>query len=132
VHFDGEQLSMTFNVRYPSTWDDSVLARAKASLEQSKFALASVSHTPPLYVPTDQEPVKTLLKVYREHTGDKSKPKTMGGRTYATTVAPNGVAFGAAMKGDPEVAHRPDEKFAVERLLMCTKLYADAIYQLAK
>ncbi|WP_394792748.1 Sapep family Mn(2+)-dependent dipeptidase [Armatimonas sp.] len=124
-------LSMTFNVRYPATWDDSVVARAQASLTDTGWTIAEVHHTPPLYVPQDAEPVKTLLKVYRGHTGDMTKPHTMGGRTYATTVAPNGVAFGAGMKGDPDVAHRPDEKFSIERLLFCAKVYADALYHLA-
>ena len=124
-------LSMTFNVRYPATWDDSVLTRAQASLTDTGWTIAELHHTPPLYVPQDAEPVKTLLKVYRGHTGDMTKPHTMGGRTYATTVAPNGVAFGAGMKGDPDVAHRPDEKFSIERLLFCANVYADALYQLA-
>ncbi len=124
-------LTMTFNVRYPATWDDSVLGRAKASLTSEGWTIAELHHTAPLYVPQDAEPVKTLLKVYRDHTGDMGKPLTMGGRTYATTVAPNGVAFGAGMKGDPDTAHRPDEKFSVTRLLFCAKLYADALYQLA-
>jgi len=123
-------LTATFNVRYPATWDDSVLTRVQESLDG--WTVTELHHTPPLYVPLDQEPVKTLLSVYRKHTGDNSKPLTMGGRTYATTVAPNGVAFGAAMKGDPDVAHRPDEKFEVARLLFCTKLYADALYALAR
>ena len=39
---------------------------------------------PPLYVPLDKEPVATLLRVYRENTGDtESQPGTMGGGTYA-------------------------------------------------
>ncbi len=69
--------------------------------------------------------------MYGDHTGDMSAPKTMGGRTYATSVQPVGVAFGAAMAGDPEVAHRPDENISVERYLQCIRIYGDALYRLA-
>lgn len=123
----------TFNIRYPATWDgDDVTGRFRASVAETGWEVIELSHTPPLYVPQDQEPVKTLLRVYREHTGDLREPGTMGGRTYATSVAPIGVAFGAAMPGDPDVAHQADERFAVEHLLQCASIYAHALYELAK
>ena len=123
----------TFNIRYPATWNgDETTGRFRASLASTGWAVPDLKHTPPLYVPQDKEPVKTLLRVYREHTGDMRPPNTMGGRTYATVVAPNGVAFGPAMPGDPEVAHQADERFSLERLIQCAKIYAHAIYELAK
>jgi succinyl-diaminopimelate desuccinylase len=124
-------LEVVINVRYPATWDDSVLQRSWDNLNDRGWTLVEFDHTAPLHVPIDQEPVKTLLSVYRDHTGDMSAPKTMGGRTYATSVQPVGVAFGAAMAGDPEVAHRPDENISVERYLQCIRIYGDALYRLA-
>ncbi len=129
---DGVVLA-TFNVRYPATWDgEATIARLKESLAETGWDIPTPSHTPPLYVPLDQEPVSTLLRVYREQTGDMTPPLTMGGRTYATTVAPVGVAFGPSRAGDPEVAHRPDECFPIERLIECAKIYAQALWELAK
>jgi succinyl-diaminopimelate desuccinylase len=123
----------TFNIRYPATWDgEETIARFRASLAETGWEIVELHHTPPLYVPVDQEPVKTLLRVYREHTGDLRPPTTMGGRTYATSVAPVGVAFGAAMPGDPDVAHQADERFSVDRLIQAAKIYAHALYELAK
>ena len=124
-------LEVVINVRYPATWDDSVLQRSWDNLAERGWTLVEYDHTAPLHVPIDQEPVKTLLSVYRDHTGDMSAPKTMGGRTYATSVQPVGVAFGAAMAGDPEVAHRPDENISVERYIQCIRIYGDALYRLA-
>jgi len=133
VSVEGGVARATFNIRYPSTWDgDATIARFHASLAETGWQVAELRHTPPLYVPLDQEPVKTLLRVYREHTGDMRPPSTMGGRTYATSVAPVGVAFGAAMPGDPDTAHQADERFAVERLLQAAKIYAHALYEMAK
>jgi succinyl-diaminopimelate desuccinylase len=129
---EGGVVQATFNVRYPATWDsDETTGKFISSLAETGWSVPKLSHTPPLYVPQDAEPVKTLLRVYRDHTGDMRPPNTMGGRTYATVVAPVGVAFGPAMPGDPEVAHQADERFAVERLIQCAKIYANAIWELA-
>jgi succinyl-diaminopimelate desuccinylase len=123
----------TFNVRYPAQWDgDDTLKRFADSVATTGWTVAELSHTPALYVPPDAEPVQTLLRVYREHTGDPQPPRTMGGRTYATTVAPVGVAFGAALPDDREVAHQADERFPVDRLILAAKIYAHALYELAK
>ncbi|MES2459301.1 MAG: Sapep family Mn(2+)-dependent dipeptidase [Armatimonadota bacterium] len=127
-------ISATFNVRYPATWDgDDTTGRLKRSVAETGWEVAKLSHTPPLYVPQDQEPVKTLLRVYREQTGDyTTPPMTIGGRTYATSVAPVGVAYGASMPGDEDCAHQADERLLVERLLQCAKIYGHALYELAK
>ena len=132
VTCEGGKARATFNIRYPATWDgDATTDRFTASLAETGWRVVELHHTPPLYVPQDAEPVKTLLRVYREHTGDPSEPLTMGGRTYATSVAPVGVAFGAALPGDPDVAHQADEHFPVERLIQCAKIYGHALYELA-
>ena len=133
VTLEGGFANATFNIRYPATWDgEATIARFRESLAATGWRVADLHHTPPLYVPQDQEPVKTLLRVYREHTGDMSAPGTMGGRTYATSVAPVGVAFGAALPGDPDVANQADEHFPVERLILCAKIYGHALYELAR
>lgn len=127
------QVRASFNVRYPVTHDGGDLrSRFTAALVPAGWQIEFVGGMEPLFVPQDQEPVKTLLRVYREHTGDLSAPRTMGGRTYATAVAPRGVAFGAALPGDPEVAHQADEHVAVARILQCAKIYGHALYELAK
>ncbi len=133
VSLAGGVAQTTFNVRYPATLDgETILQNFRNSVEAGGYRVVSLSHTPPLYVPVDAEPVRTLLRVYREHTGDNTLPKTMGGRTYATSVAPVGVAFGAMMEGDLELAHQADERVTVARLVQCAKIYAQALYEMAK
>jgi len=128
-----DEAFVTFNVRYPATGDgETLMATVKSVVGHKGWRVVEQRHTPPLYVPQDAEPVKTLLAVYREHTGDMSEPMTIGGRTYATTVAPVGVAFGPSREGDPDVAHQADEKLSVERFFECVRIYAHALYELAK
>ncbi|MGC4047818.1 MAG: M20/M25/M40 family metallo-hydrolase [Armatimonas sp.] len=133
VHVGEELAQGTINIRYPATWSPAeVEERFRAAVNKAGWRTASYKDLAPLYVPIDAEPVKTLLQVYRDHTGDNRPPAAIGGRTYATAVAPVAVAFGAAMPGDPDVAHQPDERILVERLYQCTKIYADALYRLAQ
>jgi succinyl-diaminopimelate desuccinylase len=77
----------------------------------------------------DREPVKTLLEVYREETGDMKEPGTMGGGTYARAV-PNTVSVGAGFEGDGP-PHESDERYAITSYLKCAKIYAHMLYALA-
>jgi succinyl-diaminopimelate desuccinylase len=132
VELCGDVLRATVNIRFPVTWDSTGFeARFRESVNVSGWSVARCDLTAPLYVPVDAEPVKTLMQVYRAHTGSRAKPRAMGGRTYATTIEPNGVAFGPSMPGDESRAHQPDERFSVERFLMCSAIYAEATARLA-
>lgn len=126
-------LSLTFNVRYPVTWDEDTLrARLEPTLRETGFTLADLDGKPPLYVPLDDPLSKTLLDVYRADTGDHATaPLTMGGGTYARVMA-HGVAFGPAFPNSSGGgAHQADESWAVEDLIRATKIYAKALARLA-
>ena len=82
----------------------------------------------PLYISEDHPLVKELLSVYRDFTGDMRAPQIIGGGTYAK-VMKNFVAFGP---GNPGIAHQADEYLSCEDLLKLAKIYARAIYGLAK
>ncbi len=122
--YDGSKVQCVFNIRYPVTWSlEALQERLQPTLERTGFTLADVRHTPPLYVPPDTPFLQTILRIYREETGDReSQPTTMGGGTYARTM-PNLVAIGAAFEGDGE-AHEADEKIAIESLKKLVRLYA--------
>ena len=131
---DGK-IRLTYNIRYPVTWDiTKLLAANKAIIDENGWTLANYEDQPPLYVPLDKEPVATLLRVYQEASGDmESKPDTMGGGTYARAT-PFTVAYGAhfpTSKDDYGPAHEPDECISINTLLNATKVYAQALYELA-
>ena len=128
------RVRLTYNVRYPVTWNIEALTESSRSLlEKEGWTLAEVQDQPPLYVPLDQEPVATLLRIYQEETGDTTtKPYTMGGGTYARAT-PFTVAFGASFPGSTDgPAHEIDERIAVDTILRAAKIYAHAFYELAK
>lgn len=129
LNADGAKL--TFNIRYPVTWNAEMLRdKLEIVLQQTHFALAEITDQRPLYVPQDDPLVQTLLAVYRSETGDEAPAKTIGGGTYARAMT-HGVAFGPDFPGTPGVAHQADENWPVEQLVLATKIYAKAIARLA-
>ena len=128
-------IRLTYNIRYPVTWTfEELLAKNKPVIDAAGWTIAESHNQAPLYVPLDKEPVLTLLRVYREETGDyESQPETMGGGTYARAT-PNIVAYGSHFPGDDKYgpAHEPDECISIEGLLRAAKVYAHALYELAK
>ncbi len=76
--------------------------------------------------------VTTLMKVYREATGDlKSEPITIGGGTYAKFID-NAVAYGPLLPGREDVCHIADEYMFETDFLKAIEIYAKAIYELTK
>jgi len=84
-----------------------------------------------LYVAKDSYLVKTLTNIFNEETGLQEEPIAIGGGTYARAFK-NCVSFGMNMPGDPDMCHQVDEFIDIEKWLLGTKIYARAIYELAK
>jgi succinyl-diaminopimelate desuccinylase len=127
--------SLTFNIRYPVTWNLAGLEeRLTRGIANSGWALESLTDQAPLYVPQDDPLVATLLQVYRDETGDNAAPMTMGGGTYARAMT-KGVAFGMEFPDrDPGDGgpHEKDECLSVDHLIRGAKIYAKALARLAQ
>lgn len=85
----------------------------------------------PLYAGEDNPVAQALLSVYREYTGDQSPALIIGGGTYAK-VMKNFLAFGPEIAGEPNFVHQANESISQQHLLDVAKIYARAIYALAK
>ncbi len=130
-HYDGSHVQCVVNVRYPVTWTlEALLERLSATIEPEGFRLVHHFGIAPLYVPLDTPFLQTILRVYREETGDDSPPKTMGGGTYARATQ-NIVAIGTGFDGDGS-AHEPDERIAISTLQKITLIYARILLELAQ
>jgi len=126
------EVSLTVDMRYPVFADSVNLhqhfasAAAKAGIE-----LCQWKDSPPLYVDKESPLVGTLLASYREVMEDDFPPLTSGGGTYARALK-NFVAFGPVFPRALEMAHQADEFIFVEDLFLLARIYARAIYRLAK
>ena len=132
VDLDKKAARLTINVRYPVTLGEEDVYDAILPIA-AKYGMGIVKtlHHKPLYVPLDDPFLATLLDIYKTHTGDSEcAPLVIGGGTYARTMD-HCVAFGASFPGDPEVAHQKDEYIDLDKFLLMTKIYADAVWRLA-
>ncbi len=134
IRLEENEIKLTINVRYPiKSSAEEVYAGIRDSLKGTGIRLIEGKEdNKPLYIPKDNFLVKKLMDVYREQTGDRdSEPITIGGGTYARAME-NAVAFGPVFPGQKEVAHQKDEFISIEHLIKITKIYAHALYELAK
>ncbi len=134
IKLDEDKIILTINVRYPiKSSAKEVYDGIRENLKETKVELVEgKGDTKPLYVPKDNFLVEKLMEVYREQTGDlEREPITIGGGTYARAME-NAVAFGPMFPGQQDVAHQKDEYISIEHLIKITKIYAHALYELAK
>jgi len=133
IEMDTRAVRLSMNVRYPVTQSDKKVYEGIAPvIERYDLGIIKKLHHEPLYRSLDDPMVKTLLAVYREHTGDtESAPKVIGGGTYARAMD-NCIAFGASFPGQRDIAHQKDEFINASDMIKMTNIFADAIYRLSK
>lgn len=126
------KIHLELDIRYPLCTDaQSITEAILRQIDPLKLTLKPAHSLKPHYIPADNHLVQTLLKAYREETQDPAGPISIGGRTYAVSLG-NGVAFGPGFPGRPELAHQRDEYISLADLHACTRIYARALYELAK
>lgn len=132
ISMDPEAVSVTINVRYPVTLcaEDVYEGMVKVT-DKYNIGILKEKDEPPIFIPSDDPMIVTLMDVYKKHTGDTdSKPMVIGGGTYARAFE-NVIAFGAMFQGDPDLMHQRNERISIDHLVLMTKIYAEAIYRLA-
>jgi succinyl-diaminopimelate desuccinylase len=116
-------------MRCPVTADQEKLKESAIGNLQG-FEVYIGTQKPPHHVPAESELVSSLLAAYEEETGLEGKPMSTGGGTYAK-VLKQGVAFGALFPDEEDLAHQADEYEDIDRLMLATKIYANALIRLA-
>jgi succinyl-diaminopimelate desuccinylase len=130
IDMNEEKGSAGINIRYPVTKsgnDVYDILRKKSS--EAGVKVVEGDGKDPLFVPAENFMIKILQKVYENVTGQKADLISIGGGTYARAIK-NAVAFGPLFPGREETAHQKDEYISIDDLMMCTKIYAQAIYEL--
>ena len=133
IHVDRNEARLTINIRYPvSSSAEEVYEGIMEVLDGYGIGIVKGKDQLPINLSGDMPLVKTLMDVYRKHTGDMdSVPLVIGGGTYARAMD-NIVAFGARFPGEPELGHQKNERISVDNMMRLSKIYAEAIYELAK
>ncbi len=133
-HGQGGQLRRVwgiYNIRYPVRVSGDLLRSRVLAVRRPEGVEAEVVGLgKPHYTDPNSFLVQTLLRIYREESGDQSPPITIGGGTYAKVI-PGGVAYGPVRPGRLETAHQPDEHILIGDLLFLVKVYSRALLALA-
>jgi len=132
INMDDNSATMTLNLRYPVTNKlEDMMNPFNDKIDGTGIRIEKFQHQEPLYFSPDSPIIKTLQKVYTEQTGNEAKLVSIGGGTYAKEM-PNIVAFGPMFPGEPDTIHKPNEYITIDNLIKNAKIYAHALYELAK
>lgn len=132
LHADSEGGSASFDLRYPNLGEREALWQKIATVcEARSLKLIQLQDKPGLYIPQNSEMIQCMLKAYQETSGREEGPVTIGGGTYCRALK-NFVAFGPLFPGQKKLAHERDEYIGVDDLILCTKIYTQALYSLMK
>lgn len=133
LNYIDNKLCISINLRVPVTFSlDDIFSKyenLKSSfkdLEVQKLGLQD-----PLYVEKDNFLVKTLVDIFNKKACLNESPIAIGGGTYARAF-PNFISYGATMPGDKDMCHQVDEFIEIDKLILASKIYAEAIYELSK
>lgn len=88
-------------------------------------------YLPALYIPKDNKLIKTLCNIFNKKTNSSLEPIAIGGATYARAFE-NCVSFGANLPEQKDMCHQTDEFISIDNLILASKIYAEAIYELSK
>ena len=106
---DVEQLSIDCRIPVTVAKED-VVVKLSAAAARYGLAYKEFDWLAPIYLPKDHFMIETLMRVYREVSGDEvSQPIASGGATYARAID-NCVAFGALFPGEILTEHQPNER----------------------
>jgi len=132
IKYDGNQVNIGCNIRYPRNYnfeagEVKIISAAKEFDLEYKIGTNSVPH----YVSPKDPLIKELHSAYKKYTQDEtSEIMSIGGGTYARKLK-KAVAFGAIFPGDEELAHQPNERVNIKKMLIAIAIYAESIERLA-
>jgi predicted dipeptidase len=126
-----EQLSI--DSRIPVTvYKEEMVAKLSAVAARYGLEYKEFDWLAPIYLPRDHFIIETLMKVYRQRSGDvHTEPQSSGGATYARAIS-NCVAFGALTFDELLTEHQPNERAVLENLYKAMEIYAHAIFELTR
>ena len=131
IELNNHVLKIGMNLRVPIktklTDIEKIIQKQLSAYGNIKLFIAGKKE--PLYVPKDSYLVKTLCNIFNEATNSRLEPIAIGGATYARAFE-NCISFGANLPNQEDMCHKTDEFISIDNLILATKIYARAIYEL--
>ncbi len=129
----GEIERISIDSRLPVTVSkEEIVTKLSAAAQQYGLVYNEFDWLAPIYLPLDHFMVQALMKVYRQHSGDRvTPPQASGGATYARAMK-NCVAFGALTVDEKLTEHQPNERVDLKNLFKAMEIYAYAVYELTR
>jgi succinyl-diaminopimelate desuccinylase len=133
VELHENEYKITMDIRYPISYQaDEIVKALHQEFAAAGYHMEQLFALDPIFFPEEHSLLQKLMKVYKNNTKDyESKPIVIGGATYARAMK-NVIAFGPVFPGEEELAHKSDEYITLENLFKITKIYAEALVELAK
>lgn len=130
-YFKNNILQIGLNIRIPITTNliDIGNSFIKHTSSYLNIDFDTISYKPGLYIPKENKLVKTLCDVYNKETNSTLEPIAIGGATYSRAFD-NCISFGPNFPNDKDLCHQTDEFIDIDKLLLCSKIYAKAIIAL--
>jgi len=130
---EGNAFSIVINMRYPRNFDfNEKMIGLKELVESLGLKFSVLSNSRYHYVQKNSILIRALLKSYKKWTTGlkvNTEPVSIGGGTYARDFE-NCVGFGAEFSDEEDTMHMPDENKQVDRLVLSSFIYKDAIKNL--
>ena len=125
-------LQIGLNLRIPVNTPIEEVTNTISQIGNNYFLETIVSGTQqPLYIPKSDSLVQTLCHIFNKKNNSNYEPIAIGGGTYARAFK-NCISFGANFPGDTDMCHQADEFINIDKFVLSCKIYAEAIYELAK
>ena len=124
-------LYIGMNLRIPvKTNCDSVIEKLENLFKEEAISFSILDKKAALYVNKNDPLVQKLSQIFNETCGGTAfEPIAIGGATYARAF-PNCISFGMNFPGDKDMCHQADEFVDIDKLILSTNIYAQAIYEL--
>lgn len=133
LEYENEKLTIKINLRVPvkTSLDSIVLQYRKLANIFENIEILELARQEPLLVNKDSFLVSKLVDIYNKATSTIEEAIAIGGGTYARAFK-NCISYGITMPGDLDMCHQVDEFVDIDKLLLATKIFAEAIYELSK
>lgn len=136
IGLEDGKIVQSLDSRYPTNTSGAKIAAAIQKLAGDMAEVTVDRDAEPFYMSLDNPAVQVCINAYNDVTGEKAKPYTIGGGTYARDF-PNAVSFGPEHpeRPAPDFAgpiHGVDEAASKAWLLEALKVYILALIELEK